>query len=193
MKVILINGSRREHGCTRTALDEVAGELKACGIESEIIFIGNRAVNGKINEAVSEVGEKMREADGLIVGSPVYYASPSGEVIAFLDRLFWNYGSEMMHKPGASVVSCRRGGNTASFDVLNKYFTITQMPVVSSQYWNMVHGNTPDEVRQDAEGLQTMRTLARNMAWLLECIRAGREKGIALPAQEERQGTNFIR
>ena len=155
MKVILINGSRREKGCTRTALEEIARELEACGVESELIFIGNRAVNGKINEAVKEVGEKMREADGLIIGSPVYYASPTGEVIAFLDRLFWDYGSEMAYKPGAAVVSARRGGTTASFDVLNKYFTISQMPVVSSQYWNMVHGNTPAEVQQDAEGLQT--------------------------------------
>ena len=193
MKVILINGSRREKGCTRTALEEIARELDACGGESELIFIGNRAVNGKINEAVEEVGEKMREADGLIIGSPVYYASPSGEVIAFLDRLFWNYGSEMAYKPGAAVVSARRGGTTASFDVLNKYFTISQMPVVSSQYWNMVHGNTPAEVMQDGEGLQTMRTLARNMAWLLECIQAGKEKGVELPRREERIGTNFIR
>ena len=162
-------------------------------MESELIFIGNRAVNGKINEAVKEVGEKMREADGLIIGSPVYYASPSGEVIAFLDRLFWDYGSEMAYKPGAAVVSARRGGTTASFDVLNKYFTISQMPVVSSQYWNMVHGNTPAEVQQDAEGLQTMRTLARNMAWLLECIQAGKEKGVQMPRREERVGTNFIR
>ena len=193
MKVILINGSRREKGCTRTALEEIARELEACGVESELIFIGNRAVNGKINEAVKEVGEKMREADGLIIGSPVYYASPTGEVIAFLDRLFWAYGSEMAYKPGAAVVSARRGGTTASFDVLNKYFTISQMPVVSSQYWNMVHGNTPAEVQQDAEGLQTMRTLARNMAWLLECIQAGREKGVQMPRREERVGTNFIR
>ena len=115
MKVILINGSRREKGCTRTALEEIARELEACGVESELIFIGNRAVNGKINEAVKEVGEKMREADGLIIGSPVYYASPTGEVIAFLDRLFWDYGSEMAYKPGAAVVSARRGGTTASF------------------------------------------------------------------------------
>lgn len=193
MKAILVNGSRREHGCTRAALEEVAATLKACGVESELIFVGNRAVNGKINEAVSEVGEKMRSADALIIGSPVYYASPSGEVIAFLDRLFWNYGSEMALKPGAAVVSARRGGTTASFDVLNKYFTISSMPVVSSQYWNMVHGNTPEEVLRDGEGLQTMRTLARNMAWLLRCIEAGKEKGVALPEKEERIGTNFIR
>ncbi|MBQ9307277.1 MAG: flavodoxin family protein, partial [Clostridia bacterium] len=115
------------------------------------------------------------------------------EVIAFLDRLFWNYGKEMAYKPGAAIVSARRSGTTASFDVLNKYFTITQMPVVSSQYWNMVHGNTPDEVRQDGEGLQTMRTLARNMAWLLKSIQAGKEHGVALPESEERIGTNFIR
>ena len=193
MNVILVNGSRREHGCTWTALEEIARELQACGVDSEQIFIGNRAVNGKINEAVREVGEKMRTADALIIGSPVYYASPSGEVIAFLDRLFWNYGKEIAYKPGAAVVSARRGGTTASFDVLNKYFTISQMPVVSSQYWNMVHGNTPEEVRQDAEGLQIMRTLARNMAWLLKCIQAGREHGVAMPETEERLRTNFIR
>ena len=193
MKVILINGSRREKGCTFTALTEIAQELGRQGIESEIIHVGPSAVNGDIGKCVKAVGEAMHSADGLIIGSPVYYASPSGEVIAFLDRLFWNYGKEMAYKPGAAIVSARRGGTTASFDVLNKYFTITQMPVVSSQYWNMVHGNTPDEVRQDGEGLQTMRTLARNMAWLLKSIQAGKEHGVALPEREERIGTNFIR
>ncbi len=193
MKVLLLNGSRREKGCTYTALQEIAEELKRQGVDSEIMHVGSQAVNGNINACVKAVGEAMRGADGLIVGSPVYYASPSGEVIAVLDRLFWNYGREMMYKPGAAVVSARRGGNTASFDVLNKYFTISQMPVVSSQYWNLVHGNTPEEVRQDAEGLQTMRTLARNMAWLLKCLAVARENGVALPQQEEKVATNFIR
>lgn len=191
MKVILINGSRREKGCTRTALEEIARELEACGVESELIFIGNRAVNGKINEAVKEVGEKMREADGLIIGSPVYYASPTGEVIAFLDRLFWDYGSEMAYKPGAAVVSARRGGTTASFDVLNKYFTISQMPVVSSRYWNSVHGHAPEDVRRDIEGMQTMRMLGRNMAFMVKAIALGKER-LGLPEVEPMEWTNFM-
>jgi len=194
MKVLLINGSRRKAGCTYTALEEIAGVLNKEGIETEIFFVGIDAVNGNINSLVKEAGEKCAEADGFIFGSPVYYASPTGEILAFLDRLFWNYGNVMKHKPGAAIVSARRGGTTASFDVLNKYFTINEMPIVSSRYWNMVHGNSPEEVRQDEEGMQVMRILARNMAWMLKCIEAGKAAGIEAPVlDEERKFTNFIR
>jgi len=193
MKVLLINGSRRKSGCTYTALCEVAGALQKEGIETEILYVGLDAVNGNIDGAVKEAGELVKEADGIIIGSPVYYASPSGEVLSFLDRLFWLYGEDMKHKPGAAVVSARRAGTTASLDVLNKYFMINEMPVVSSQYWNMVHGNSPEEVRKDEEGMQIMRTLGRNMAWLLKCIAAGKEKGIVPGPAEERAHTNFIR
>lgn len=194
MKVLLINGSRRKAGCTYTALEEIAGVLNKEGIETEIFFVGIDAVNGNINSLVKEAGEKCAEADGFIFGSPVYYASPTGEILAFLDRLFWNYGNVMKHKPGAAIVSARRGGTTASFDVLNKYFTINEMPIVSSRYWNMVHGNSPAEVRQDEEGMQVMRILARNMAWMLKCIEAGKAAGIEAPVlDEERKFTNFIR
>lgn len=193
MKVLLINGSRRKSGCTYTALCEVAGALQKEGIETEILYVGLDAVNGNIDQAVKEAGELVKEADGIVVGSPVYYASPSGEVLSFLDRLFWLFGDDMKHKPGAAVVSARRAGTTASLDVLNKYFMINEMPVVSSQYWNMVHGNSPEEVRKDEEGMQIMRTLGRNMAWLIRCIAAGKEQGIAPGPAEERAHTNFIR
>lgn len=194
MKVLLFNGSRRKSGCTNTALEEIAATLNKEGIETEIFFIGIDAVNGNINALVKEAGEKCAGADGFIFGSPVYYASPSGEILAFMDRLFWSHGSVMKHKPGAAIVSARRGGTTASFDVLNKYFTINEMPIVSSRYWNMVHGNSPDEVRQDEEGMQVMRILGRNMAWMLKCIEAGKAAGIEAPVMdEERRMTNFIR
>lgn len=193
MKVLLINGSRRKSGCTYTALCEVAGALQKEGIETEILYVGLDAVNGNIDGAVKEAGELVKEADGIVVGSPVYYASPSGEVLSFLDRLFWLFGDDMKHKPGAAVVSARRAGTTASLDVLNKYFMINEMPVVSSQYWNMVHGNSPEEVKKDEEGMQIMRTLGRNMAWLIRCIAAGKEQGIAPGPAEERAHTNFIR
>ena len=193
MKVLLINGSRRKSGCTYTALCEVAGALQKEGIETEILYVGLDAVNGNIDGAVKEAGELVKEADGIVVGSPVYYASPSGEVLSFLDRLFWLFGDDMKHKPGAAVVSARRAGTTASLDVLNKYFMINEMPVVSSQYWNMVHGNSPEEVRKDEEGMQIMRTLGRNMAWLIRCIAAGKDQGIAPGPAEERARTNFIR
>ena len=193
MKVLLINGSRRKTGCTYTALSEVAGTLQKEGIDTQILYVGLDAVNGNIEQAVKAAGELVKEADGLVVGSPVYYASPSGEVLDFLDRLFWLYGEEMKYKPGAAVVSARRAGTTASLDVLNKYFMINEMPVVSSQYWNMVHGNSPEEVRRDEEGMQIMRTLGRNMAWLLRCIEEGRKKGIVTGPVEERAHTNFIR
>ncbi|MCR5389393.1 MAG: flavodoxin family protein [Lachnospiraceae bacterium] len=193
MKVILVNGSRRKNGCTFTALTEVSEALKADGIESELFFIGDRAVNGEIDAAVKEVGEAMKKADGLIVGAPVYYASPSGEIIAFLDRLFMLYGKDMIFKPGSAITSARRAGTTASLDVMNKYFTYNQMPLVSSRYWNMVHGSSAEDVNKDEEGLQIMRVLGHNMAWLLKCIEAGKKAGLEPPAGEDFLFTNFIR
>lgn len=193
MKVLLINGSRREKGCTYTALREVAGALEKNGIETVMMHIGKRALNGEIDMLVHEAAEVMKDCDGLVVGSPVYYASPSGEVLAFLDRLFWSHKKILEFKPGAAIVSARRAGTSASLDVLNKYFTIVQMPLVSSRYWNMVHGNTPDEVVQDEEGMLVMRALGNNMAWLLKSIEAGRSAGVSLPEQEPSRSTNFIR
>ncbi len=171
MKVLLINGSRRKSGCTYTALKEVADVLESEKISTEIIHVGIDAVNGNIDKAVKETAAMLDEVDGIVLGSPVYYASPSGEIQTFLDRLFYIYihGDKLKHKPGAVVASARRAGTTAALDVLNKYLMINEMPVVSSQYWTMVHGNSPEEVRQDAEGMQTMRILGKNMAWLLRC------------------------
>ncbi len=204
MKVLLINGSPNHDGCTFTALTEVAKELRNAGIETEFFQLGNRAVHGciacgkcmEINRCVfnddhaNECAEKLLAADGVVVGSPVYYAGPNGALCAMLDRVFFSRRGAFALKPGAAIVSARRGGTTAAFDRLNKYFTISGMPVVSSQYWNMVHGNTPDEVRQDLEGLQIMRTLGRNMAWLLQSIE---KAALPRPAKEEPQRTNFIR
>lgn len=208
MKVLLINGSPREKGCTYTALLEVAKELEKENIETEIFHVGNKPIRGCMacggcskgnsgkcvfdDDTVNIALEKAKEADGFVFGSPVHYAAASGQMTAFLDRFFYA-GRGFQYKPGAAVVSCRRGGSTAAFEQLNKYFTISNMPVVSSQYWNMVHGNTPEEVRQDLEGMQTMRTLGKNMAWLLKCIQAGKEAGIKLPEKEPRAVTNFIR
>ena len=185
MKVLLLNGSPKMEGCTYTALQEVAVTLQKHGIETEIFQVGAQPIAGCIGcgacvktgkcfreDGVNEFVEKAKEADGFVFGSPVHYAAASGALTSFLDRAFYGKGSAFQGKPGACVVSCRRGGATATFDQLNKYFTISNMPIVSSQYWNMVHGNTPDEVRQDLEGLQTMRTLGNNMAWLLKCIEA---------------------
>ena len=189
MKVLLLNGSRREHGCTYTALCEVASALEGAGVETEIFYAGKPT-----DEAVAQAAEKLAAADGLVVGSPVYWASPSGEIVTFLDKLAGKAAASMPHKPAAAVASARRAGTTATLDVLLKYFEYHQMPVVSSCYWPMVHGNTPDEVRRDEEGLQIMRTLGRNMAWLLKCIEAGRAAGIEPPAPEaEKKRTNFIR
>ena len=211
MKVLLINGSPNEKGCTFTALSEVAGSLKAEGIDAEIFWIGKKAVQGCIacfkctelghcifNDDVAKLTARLDEFDGFIIGSPVYYAGPAGSLCAFLDRFFFSGDSSankstFANKPAACVVSCRRGGASAAFDRLNKYFTIKNMPVVSSQYWNQVHGNSPEEVKQDLEGLQTMRTLGKNMAWLLKCIEAGKNAGINKPDREENIYTNFIR
>ncbi len=193
MKVLLINGSRRKSGCTYTALKEVADVLESEKISTEIIHVGIDAVNGNIDKAVKETAAMLDEVDGIVLGSPVYYASPSGEIQTFLDRLFYIHGDKLKHKPGAVVASARRAGTTAALDVLNKYLMINEMPVVSSQYWTMVHGNSPEEVRQDAEGMQTMRILGKNMAWLLRCIETGRQAGILPERTEERVWTNFVR
>lgn len=206
MKVLLVNGSPHERGCTYTALAEVAKALGEEQIETEIFWVGSRPITGcmgcmacrlkggcihedKVNEAIA----KLDGIDGIIVGSPVHYAAGSGQITSFLDRLFYSSGTKLAYKPGAAVVSCRRGGASATFDQLNKYFTINNMPVVSSQYWNQVHGNTPEEVLKDGEGLQIMRTLGRNMAWMLKSLEAGRAAGVKIPASEERIQTNFIR
>ena len=208
MKVLLFNGSPRGEMCTYTALSEIAGSLQSEGVETEIFWVGNKPVTGCIGcgacrntgrcafgdkDGVNTFIEKAKEADGFIFGAPVHSGSAGASACAFLDRCFYSASNVFAFKPGAAVVSCRRAGSTAALDRLNKYFTIAQMPVVSSKYWNMVHGNTPDEVRQDLEGLQIMRYLGRNMAWLLKSIEAGKDAGIALPVPEERISTNFIR
>lgn len=206
MKILVVNGSPHANGCTYTALCEVAAALEAEGIETEIFQVGTKPVSGclgcgaciktgkcVIDDVVNEFVEKAKEADGFVFGSPVHYAGASGSITSFMDRAFYGKGSIYANKPAAAIVSCRRGGATAAFEQLNKYFTISNMPIVSSQYWNMVHGNTPDQVRQDLEGMQTMRTLGKNMAWLLKCIQAGKEAGIEPPAREPKVATNFIR
>ena len=204
MKALLINGSPHEHGCTDTALREVAKTLSECGVEPEILWLGSGPVRDCIachacrkakkcafnDDIVNEIIAKAAECDGFVFGTPVYYAHPSGRVLSVLDRVFFAGSKAFAHKPGAAVASARRGGTTASLDVLNKYFTIAQMPVVSSSYWNMVHGNSPEEVLQDAEGLQTMRNLGRNMAWLMQCIA---RSGLPAPETERGAWTNFIR
>ena len=207
MKVLLINGSSHKSGCTYTALAEIEKELNKEGIYTEIFQIGNKPIRGCIgcgrcnnnrcifnDDIVNEALEKCEDIDGIIVGSPVYYASANGALTSLLDRMFYAGGKLLKYKPAAAIASARRAGTTATVDQLNKYFTISCMPIVSSQYWNMVHGNTPEEVMQDLEGLQIMRTLGRNMAWMLKCIEAGKEKGVNIPNPEEpRLRTNFIR
>ena len=204
-KILLINGSPHEKGCTHTALSEIADTLAKNDVESEILYLGTKPVAGCIacgkcfqtgrcvfDDKVNEVLEKLDEYDGIVVGSPVYYAGPTGQLCAFLDRLLFCSERRMAGKLGAAVVSCRRGGASAAFDRLNKYFTICNMTVVGSQYWNQVHGFTPEDVRKDEEGLQTMRTLAQNMAWLLKNRDAGKRQGISAPIYEARINTNFI-
>ena len=193
MKVILFNGSRREKGCTYTALSIIAKELENAGIESQIFFVGEKAVNGQIDSLVDEAIEILKDADGIVLGSPVYYASPSGEMLAFLDRLYWKGEKYLAFKPAAAIVSARRGGTTASLDVLNKYITYAQQPVVTSRYWNMVHGSNGDDVMKDEEGIQIMKTIGRNMAWILKSIEAGKNAGVAQPESEKKVWTNFIR
>lgn len=205
MKVLLVNGSLHEKGCTYTALSEVEKALQANGIETEMYWIGQgdvRSCKGcwackktkkcVIDDGVNEFVEKAAEFDGFVFGSPVYYASAAGAMASFMDRVFYSGAKNLAFKPAASVVSCRRGGASTTFDVLNKYYTINNMPVVGSNYWNEVHGNTAEEVLQDEEGLQTMRILGNNMAWLLKCIEKGKEAGIA-PVTEKKIWTNFVR
>lgn len=206
MKVLLVNGSPNEQGCTYTALREVAGALEQEGIQTEMFQIGKKPVSGciacfkcrekgycVIPDAVGDFVEKAKTADGFIFGSPVHFAAAGGAITSFMDRAFFSPDRSLYAlKPAAAVVSARRAGNTATFDQLNKYFTICQMPVISSIYWNMVHGWTPADVMRDLEGLQTMRVLGRNMAWFLKCKEAGAKAGIPLPEQEPRVFTNFI-
>ncbi|OUQ28211.1 flavodoxin family protein [Massilimicrobiota sp. An134] len=205
MKVLLINGSPNPRGCTYTALNEVAKTLEQEGIETEIIQVGQKDIRGCIgcrqckesgqcifDDFVNEVAPKFNECDGIVIGSPVYYASANGTLISFLDRLFYSTLADKTMKVGAAVVSARRAGTTATFDELNKYFTISSMPVVSSQYWNMVHGNTPEDVMKDEEGMQIMRTLGKNMAFLIKSIQLGKEK-YGLPEKEQHVFTPFIR
>ena len=202
-KVLVLNGSPKARGCTATALQEVIDTLHEEGIETELIHVGKEAVRGcmgcrycsdhdgcVIKDLVNEVAPKLEAADGLLIGSPVYYGSPNGNLLSFLDRLFFSTGFSKHMKVGAAVVSCRRGGNSASFDVLNKYFTISGMPVASSTYWNQVHGFSAEDVKKDLEGLQTMRNLARNMAFLIRAIDAQKQK-TGLPEVEEDAFTSF--
>jgi multimeric flavodoxin WrbA len=210
MKVLLVNGSPNKNGCTYTALTEIANTLESEGIEAEIFWIGNQPISGciacfsctkegecAIDDVVNEFTDKAKTADGFIFGSPVHYASAGGAITSFLDRVFFSSGpggrNRFYLKPGACVVSARRAGTTAAFDQLIKYFTISEMPVISSQYWNMVHGFAPEDVKKDLEGLQIMRTLGRNMAWFLKCKEAGAKAGVPYPQREERAMTNFIR
>ena len=204
MKVLLVNGSPHREGNTFIALSEVAETLRMLGDEAEMVWIGNRPVRGCIacgscaktgkcafdDDVMPEILAKAAEADGIVVGSPVYYAGPSGALCAVLDRMFYSGGRFLQRKPAAAVVVCRRGGASAAFDRLNKYFTMSNMPVVPSQYWNSVHGHKPGEAARDAEGLQTMRTLARNMHWMLHGLDAGRADSVN---PEPRERTNFIR
>lgn len=205
MKVLLINGSPHEFGCTYTALKEVANKLNEEDIQTEIYFLGNKPIQSCttcgscrntrkciFNDQVNEVIAKAQEVDGLIVGSPVHYAAASGMITAFMDRLFYA-SNAYSYKPGAAVTVARRAGTVSAFDQLNKYFTINNMPVVSSQYWNMAFGNTPEEILMDEEGMQIMRTLGLNMAWLLKSIEAGKKAGLQSPSAEKRARTNFIR
>lgn len=206
MKVLLVNGSSHKQGCTYTALCETAKTLNEEGIETEIFQIGNPELRdccgcnackttGKcvFNDIVNEFIEKAKGADGFIFGTPVYFAHPSGRILSLLDRAFYAGGYAFAYKPGAAVASARRSGTTASFDVLNKYFTIANMPVVSSNYWNNIHGHVAADAMQDLEGLQTMRNLGRNMAWILKCIEVGKQNGIEPKSPEERIYTHFIR
>ena len=210
MNVLLINGSPNKEGCTNTALGIVAEELNNAGVETNLIWVGNKPVSGCIacclckesgsgrcsidGDGVNSALELAENADGFVFGSPVHYASVCGAIASFLDRMFFAGKSEYFaHKPGAAVVSCRRSGGSAAVDRLNKYFTISQMPVVSSYYWNIVHGNKPDELLKDLEGVVILRTLGRNMAYILRCIEAGRGAGVNLPESVPRARTNFIR
>ena len=202
-RILLLNGSPRSTGCTAAALEEMIGVFAAEGLETELIQVGKANIRGcvacgfcekngrcVVNDLVNEVAPKFEAADGLVIGSPVYYGSPNGTMLSFLDRLFYSTGFSKQLKVGAAVVSCRRGGNTASFDVLNKYFTISGMAVAGSTYWNQVHGFTAEDVKKDLEGLQTMRNLARNMGFLIRAIQAEKERS-GLPEVERGCFTSF--
>ena len=203
-KVILLNGSPHVEGCTATALKEMIKIFQESGIETELIHVGSKSIRGCIacgqcsnlgkcvfdDDLVNQVAPKFEKADGLIVGSPVYYASPNGTILSFMDRLFYSTSFSKHMKVGAAVVSCRRGGNTATFDALNKYFTISGMPVASSTYWNQVHGFTANDVRKDLEGLQTMRNLARNMTFMIRAFADAKEK-YGYPEMERGCFTSF--
>ena len=202
-KVLMLNGSPKANGCTATALAEMRAVFAEEGIETELIHVGNKDIRGClacqscsktgrciIDDLVNEVAPKLEEADGLVIGSPVYYASPNGTILAFLDRLFYSTSFSKHMKVGASIVSARRGGTSATFDALNKYFTISGMPVASSTYWNQVHGFSAEDVKKDAEGLQTMRNLARNMSFLMKAICAAKET-YGLPTVERGAFTSF--
>ena len=206
MKVLMLNGSPKAKGNTGLALEEIGKQLEKEGIDYEIFQLGGGPVRDCIgcnrctddgcvftDDGVNEFLAKAREADGFVFGTPVYYAHPSGRILSFLDRVFYSSSESFAFKPGAAVAIARRGGTTASFDVLNKYFGISQMPVAASTYWNLAHGTRPGEIAQDAEGLRTMRNLARSLAWMLKCFEAGKAAGVALPDTEHGEITNFIR
>lgn len=207
MKVLMLNGSPHEKGCTNAALEVIAAELKAQGVESEIVWLGNGAVRGCIgcggckkrgkcvfdDDPVNAIGEKLKAADGYIFGAPVHYASPCGAMVSAMDRLFYAFGAYMQFKPAASVVSARRSGTTASYDVLNKYIGINNMLQVPSTYWNMVHGNSAEEVKQDIEGACIMRALGSNMAWLLKLLENAKGTDLEKPVLIQKIKTNFIR
>lgn len=204
MKVLLVNGSPNKLGCTNEALKEVEKSLKENGIETEIFWVGNKPIRGCIgceqclktkkcvfDDVVNEFVEKAKAADGFIFGTPVHYAGPSGFISSFMDRAFYGKPNIYKGKPAACITSCRRAGGIGAFDRLNKYFTYSCMPIVSSNYWNGVFGATPEEVRKDEEGMQTMRILGNNMAWLLKCIELGRENGVEFPNTEKKIMTSF--
>lgn len=207
MKALLINGSPHRRGCTYTALGGVETGLQEEGVQADIMWLGTATISGcqacskckatgrcYINDVVNEVLEDLENYDAIVFGTPVHYAAASGAITSFMDRLFHAGNAKLfVGKPAAAVVSCRRGGASATFDQLNKYFTISNMMVVGSQYWNQVHGTSPEEVLRDEEGMQTMRTLGRNMAWLMKCIEAGKNEGITFPVAEDAIMTNFIR
>lgn len=205
MKVLLVNGSPHEKGCTYTALNEVSSSLVQNNIDTEIIWLGTEPIAGCIgcnvcinsgkcfrNDIVNLFLDKVSDSDGFVFGTPVHFASASGSLTSFMDRAFYGRRNLFEHKPAATVVSCRRGGATGAFEQINKYFSMNNMPIVTSQYWNQVHGTTPDEVKKDLEGMQTMRTLGNNMAWLLKCIDTAKKSGISYPQNEDIVKTNFI-
>lgn len=206
MKVLLLNGSSHKNGCTYTALNEVSKTLILAGIETDIYQLGNPEIRDccgcgackttgecVYTDLVNDFIVKAREFDGFVFGTPVYYAHPAGRLLSFLDRVFYAGSSAFTYKPAAAIASARRAGTTASFDVLNKYFTINNMPIVSANYWNNIHGHGAEDAMQDLEGLQIMRTLGRNMAWILKCIELGKQNGIERPLLEEKIRTDFIR